>query len=390
MATRKSLKDTLKDFELRIENLSSSITPFITNYETNLNELNKIADKIEESWSGSWIGSHANLYFRGFEKPKWNEKFDSEWGLIYGIPESWEEKNYDNILSFVNAHYKGKSVSEMEECLSSWIERVEELRTDISTELSLIENFENYDKEIKILGEIEDIKWGIPLHIIVEALKPTEVVTRDHRSIYEGIKAPPHIRYRARVLSLLITINSFRDFIKKSRRLIRQLEIKENIADEGTAILDSISSILRICERFHVVVEQLKNRHANRPTLRIDDEYDVQDLLHSLLRIFFDDVRPEEWTPSYAGGSSRIDFLLKKEKIIVEVKKTRKNLTDKEIGEQLLVDIAKYRQHPDCKNLICLVYDPENRIKNPVGLSNDLDQLSDKKIQIITVIEPSR
>jgi hypothetical protein len=24
----------------------------------------------------------------------------------------------------------------------------------------------------------------------------------------------------------------------------------------------------------------------------------------------FDDIRPEEYTPSYAGGSSRIDFLL--------------------------------------------------------------------------------
>ena len=28
----------------------------------------------------------------------------------------------------------------------------------------------------------------------------------------------------------------------------------------------------------------------------------------------FDDIRPEEYTPSYAGGSSRIDFLLKDEK----------------------------------------------------------------------------
>jgi REase_DpnII-MboI len=32
----------------------------------------------------------------------------------------------------------------------------------------------------------------------------------------------------------------------------------------------------------------------------IKDEYDVQDLLHAILRAFFDDVRPEEFVPSYA------------------------------------------------------------------------------------------
>ena len=56
----------------------------------------------------------------------------------------------------------------------------------------------------------------------------------------------------------------------------------------------------------------------------IKDEYDVQDLLNALLRLNFDDVRPEEYTPSYAGSSTRVDFLLKKEKIVIEVKKTRK------------------------------------------------------------------
>jgi REase_DpnII-MboI len=50
------------------------------------------------------------------------------------------------------------------------------------------------------------------------------------------------------------------------------------------------------------------------------DEYDVQDSLHALLKLHFDDVRREEWTPSYAGSQSRMDFLLKREKIVVETK----------------------------------------------------------------------
>jgi hypothetical protein len=100
---------------------------------------------------------------------------------------------------------------------------------------------------------------------------------------------------------------------------------------------------------------RLRHRHDNRATLTITDEYDVQDLLHALLRLHFDDVRPEEWTPSYAGGASRMDFLLKEEKIVVEVKMTRAGLTDRQIADQLIIDAARYKSHSDCKKLVCFV-----------------------------------
>ena len=64
----------------------------------------------------------------------------------------------------------------------------------------------------------------------------------------------------------------------------------------------------------------------------MEDEYDVQGLLHALLHLYFNDIRAEEWTPSYAAGSSRIDFLLKNERIIVETKKTRRGLSERELA----------------------------------------------------------
>ena len=137
-------------------------------------------------------------------------------------------------------------------------------------------------------------------------------------------------------------------------------------------IYPGIQHVERICERFHLVVRQLRSRHANRPTLCVEDEYDVQDLLHSLLFLEFNDIRPEEWTPSYAGGSARVDFLLKSESIVVEVKKTRATLGAKELGDQFLIDIGRYQSHHDCRTLLCFVYDPEGRIANPRGLETDL------------------
>ena len=111
-------------------------------------------------------------------------------------------------------------------------------------------------------------------------------------------------------------------------------EISEYGLDASvTAGQDSFALLGSLCERFHLVAQQLRDRHDNRGTLEVEDEYDTQDLIHSLLHLHFDDIRPEEWTPSYAGGSSRMDFLLKQEKIVIEVKKTRKGLGAKEVGE---------------------------------------------------------
>ena len=73
----------------------------------------------------------------------------------------------------------------------------------------------------------------------------------------------------------------------------------------------AVARLIRITSQFPVVTRQIQQRHDNRSTLEIRDEYDVQDLLHTLLRIDFDDVRAEEFTPSHAGKSSRMDFLLK-------------------------------------------------------------------------------
>ena len=133
-----------------------------------------------------------------------------------------------------------------------------------------------------------------------------------------------------------------------------------------------LSVLTTILKNFDKSARQIKRRYNNRTTIEITDEYDVQDLIHSILRGFFDDVRAEEYTPSYAGSSSRVDFLLKKERVVIETKFASKKLKKKEVGDQLIIDIAKYQTHPDCEQLFCLIYDPYGEIHNPTGLEDDL------------------
>jgi len=141
---------------------------------------------------------------------------------------------------------------------------------------------------------------------------------------------------------------------------------------------DTVEKIKLICNKFHQVARQMRSRYDNRATLEINDEYDVQDLFHSLLTLYFDDIRREESNPSYAGANSRSDFLLKPEQTVIEIKKTREGLNKKQVGEELTLDIQKYQTHPNCKTLVCFVYDPEGRIHNPRGLERDLEQATEK------------
>lgn len=151
--------------------------------------------------------------------------------------------------------------------------------------------------------------------------------------------------------------------------------VREDIGELQTEIAAPAFPLVvleQICERFHLVARQLRSRREGRPTLSVHDEYDAQDLLHALLFLHFEDVRAEEWSPSYAGKASRLDFLLKPEQIVVEVKKTRERLGAREVGAQLIEDIARYQSHPDCRALVCFVYDPEGIVSNPRGLERDL------------------
>ena len=161
-----------------------------------------------------------------------------------------------------------------------------------------------------------------------------------------------------------ITNNIFNK-VKSSIPIVKKIETK-------TIELTAIEKINNLIKRFHQVAMELRSRRAGRVAVEIEDEYDVQYLFNALLKVYFDDVRPEEYTPSYAGSASRVDFLLKSEKIIIEIKKTRNGLGAREIGEQLIIDSLRYQSHPDCDNLICFVYDPDGIISNPRGIENDL------------------
>lgn len=151
---------------------------------------------------------------------------------------------------------------------------------------------------------------------------------------------------------------------------------------------NSLETTLKICDRFHRVVTQLRSRHSGRSTLDVVDEYDVQDLMHALLRLEFDDVRAEENVPSYANKNTRMDFIIPAHEIGIEVKMTRRSMAKHDISTELIEDTARYASHGKVKTLVCFVYDPIGFLGNPAGIEGDLSGTKDK-IDVVVKIRPN-
>jgi REase_DpnII-MboI len=106
-----------------------------------------------------------------------------------------------------------------------------------------------------------------------------------------------------------------------------------------------------------------------------------------ILSLHFDDIRPEEWNPSYGGVQSRSDLLLKPERIVIETRMTRKRLGQRELVQQLIQDKAQYQGHPGYATLICFVYDPGHLLPNPTAIEHDLSG-QDGGLTTIVVVSP--
>lgn len=220
------------------------------------------------------------------------------------------------------------------------------------------------------------IKWRRDTKVLLErtfGLRASQVTA------FTSIKFAGQGGYSQRTRELVLdkrfdtALNDAHAILTSIKDEVTEFGLDSHLPEQGSPL----TTIELICSRFHLVARQFRVRRSTRtPVFDIVDEYDVQDLLHALLRIHFDDIRAEEWTPSYAGTSSRMDFLLKPEKIVIEAKMTRPTMSPRNLVDQLVVDRAKYETHPDCERLVLFIYDPGERIENPVAIISDLESRS--------------
>jgi hypothetical protein len=366
-----TFKNQLASVKKKFDETIQSTVAVRKDLSEKIETLTSHTSRYEDSWAGNWVDK-TDLFHKNFNP-------SSREGM--NVDENYIKKDLQKI--------SGIDLNNIRDRITPLSKSFFDLKDFILSELSFIRDIDIYKNEIELLNQIEDFKWGMNPGEYARSRRPQLAFVQNPYELNKGLSTPPHITVGGEIIFAFSLLASYDNFEKLAHRLIRQLEIKSSTSAEAEAgAVFQQQALLAIIEKFHSVATQFRNRYDSRPTITINDEYDVQDLMNGLLRINFEDVRKEEYTPSYAGGSTRVDFLLKREKILIEVKKTRATLKDKDIGNQLIVDIAHYKSHPDCKQLICFVYDPDNFVANPRGLEDDLKRLSSEEMLVEVYIRP--
>lgn len=235
----------------------------------------------------------------------------------------------NNSIGFLN---KNSSIAEMEKSYNQWVRGTEAILRQIFKNNQKTKEFLfNVERNINKFSKIESqnmLSEGIESGIkFLQILK--EEIDNDK---YSGTKESDNGNdyYLERNVALIIVRRILKNFYKHI-----QVMYQEKIHGKGTIKKEDLSKI------------------------KIGNEYDVQRMLYSLIRPIFPSARME--ISDDAGYNSiRYDILIDEYDVVIEVKCTRKSMTERNLTEEMGADAFHYKTD----YLFFFVYDKENIIKN--------------------------
>lgn len=130
--------------------------------------------------------------------------------------------------------------------------------------------------------------------------------------------------------------------------------------------MSSVDLIKNVFSNFQDAIKHITEiRRKDHVHFEINDEYDVQDLSYLVLRSVFQELEFENPHFKSGGTNSKVDLMLEKEGIDIELKMIKsKDKDEKDFIKQLKIDFNDYAAWKDLKDLIVFVYDPFNKTTN--------------------------
>jgi len=127
----------------------------------------------------------------------------------------------------------------------------------------------------------------------------------------------------------------------------------------------ALEMIKQILENFPEGIKKITKRRKGKQVFTFKDEYDVQDVLYTILKPLFPKMKEEDPIPKHGSTSTRIDLIFREQGILLEVKMIKESdKNEDKFITQLKEDIQSYHVCQWMKHLICFVYDPLNKTKD--------------------------
>lgn len=193
-----------------------------------------------------------------------------------------------------------------------------------------------------------------PLSILIKTVYNTNtVIEKELNSALQSITSATDIDVQSQIL--LEDIES---------TLLQTKYINKNADEVVRDVLNNFSNAIQ---------KIINGRRLNHPDFKIEDEYDVQDISYVILKSIFPNLREEDPIPKVGGKSTKIDLILREEKILIEVKMIKaKDSNETHFIEQLKVDFESYHECKWLRKLFCFVYDPYKKTRD-ISNFNDLN-----------------
>jgi hypothetical protein len=187
----------------------------------------RAARLVERAWSGSPAGYHAELYYRNFEAPPMDKRFNVEWGGLRGIPEGWAQRDPEQVRARIEELAGlGIYLSQVEQQAKVAREKLIDFRDEIDLVLvSVPVGLPEMDRARQLCAEVRTFSFGETLQGRArDAMRAQGVITRDSKAFSQGIALPAHTYYEAVAEEAAELSEAAQRFIKLVDRLVRMLE----------------------------------------------------------------------------------------------------------------------------------------------------------------------
>lgn len=247
-------------------------------------KVSAVCNLINNSWSGSDLVGHTNFFYGDFDTPPHNSRFSVEWGLIYGIPEGWNEKKNEEVIHKIETD-------------------ANILLKDLDKDADFIEDkFGKLRKQTIVLfsgiseeaaTEIEKFNLHTKIDIFNQYWK-RQIMTRDSQAICAGRQVPTHKYYESTASFITGVAEQLNEFLYLIDKVVAQnkgMGQKMRKEDVGrTAYVDK-NTLLRL--------NKIESKNFDLSRLisfcnELDDNYSLENY-HScamLLRAILDHIPP--------------------------------------------------------------------------------------------------
>ncbi len=189
--------------------------------------------KISKAFSGSCIGYHARIYYRQFQTPQPGDHFSVEWGFMdrFSNPTSqnWVEYADEAVRKAARTDVASDYDDRLKE-ISKYAEQTcEESRDVLLTIVDAMLDKERTATLDRIRNEIQKIDNIVSTREIIDALLPSNFITRDSTAMTQGRQTPVHIALYADLMSLFSPFTGLEAVLKSCKSLLGYMEIHDMV-----------------------------------------------------------------------------------------------------------------------------------------------------------------